>query len=74
MARSSDKRKEGFELLHVGFNQDNTCFSCGISSGFRVYNCEPFKETVKCWLACDSHYHSAVITVSWLLICKEETV
>ena len=53
MARSLDKRKEGFELLHVGFNQDNTCFSCGISSGFRVYNCEPFKETVKYWLACD---------------------
>jgi hypothetical protein len=46
MTRPSDKKKEGFELLHIGFNQDNTCFSCGLSSGFRVYNCEPFKETV----------------------------
>lgn len=38
---------EGEELLSVSWNQDFGCFASGTSYGFRIYNCEPFKETFR---------------------------
>lgn len=32
-------------ILFVGFNQDQGCFSVGTSSGFRIFNTFPFKDT-----------------------------
>jgi len=29
----------------VGFNQDYGCFTCGTTSGFRIFNTLPFKDT-----------------------------
>ncbi|CAN1852413.1 Autophagy-related protein 18c [Linum perenne] len=35
------------ELLSVSWNQDYGCFAAATSSGFRIYSCEPFKETFR---------------------------
>ncbi len=44
-----ESKAAGQALLFFGFNQDAGCFSCGTASGFRLYNCEPFRETVMRW-------------------------
>lgn len=44
---SETNENEEAELVSVSWNQDYGCFAAGTSHGFRIFNCEPFKETFR---------------------------
>jgi WD repeat-containing protein 45 len=41
------------DILHISFNQDYGCFAAGTKSGFRIYNCDPFREIFRRDLAAE---------------------
>ncbi|CAD6235060.1 unnamed protein product [Miscanthus lutarioriparius] len=51
------------DLLHISFNQDYGCFAAGTKSGFRIYNCDPFREIFRRDLAavCDGATGAGVV-------------
>ncbi|XAR61302.1 hypothetical protein NMG60_11034958 [Bertholletia excelsa] len=53
-------------LLHVSFNQDYGCFATGTDRGFRIYNCDPFREIFRR----DSDHGGGVGTVEMLFRCN----
>lgn len=52
-------------LLHVSFNQDYGCFATGTDRGFRIYNCDPFREIFR-----RDFEHGGVGTVEMLFRCN----
>lgn len=46
-SESQNSESDETELYSVSWNQDYGCFAAGTSRGFRIYNCSPFKETLR---------------------------
>jgi hypothetical protein len=67
-------------VLHLSFNQDGGCFAVSTTRGFRVFNSDPFKETVRtffarcassaCTLERDAERHVATWVVSPSSACS----
>lgn len=53
-------------LLHLSFNQDYGCFTTGTDRGFRIYNCDPFREIFRR----DSDNGGGIGTVEMLFRCN----
>eukprot|EP00668_Euglena_longa_P005346 GGOE01006303.1.p1 GENE.GGOE01006303.1~~GGOE01006303.1.p1 ORF type:complete len:357 (+),score=65.77 GGOE01006303.1:65-1135(+) len=43
LVRSNPKSNQ--QVLYIAFNQDYGCFSVGTTTGFRIYNCNTFRES-----------------------------
>jgi hypothetical protein len=52
------------ELLFLGFNQDFSCIAAGVTNGFRIFNCDPYKETFKRGMLSLTVYHNCTLTLA----------
>ncbi|CAL5427595.1 unnamed protein product [Camellia sinensis] len=52
-------------ILHVSFNQDYGCFATGTDRGFKIYNCDPFREIFR-----RDFHHGGIGTVEMLFRCN----
>ncbi|CAM8969098.1 unnamed protein product [Rhodiola kirilowii] len=57
-------------LLHLSFNQDHACFAAGTDHGFRIYNCDPFREIFRRDFATESGAGAGIGSVEMLFRCN----
>lgn len=74
----------GIQLIHsqirwdmarincVRFNQDDTCFACGLNDGFAIFNVEPLKEILRVNLASSIRIVEPLYRCSILALVGEE--
>ncbi|KAK3018984.1 hypothetical protein RJ639_003403 [Escallonia herrerae] len=53
-------------LLHLSFNQDHACFAACTDNGFRIYDCNPYRELFRL----DSDQGGGIRIVDMLFRCK----
>lgn len=44
MSLNNQQNPESTDILYTTFNQDYSCFACGTTSGFRIFNVSPYSE------------------------------
>lgn len=62
---------EGAELLSVSWNQDYGCIAVGTTTGFRIYNCDPFKETFRCSSLRNLQFRLSVLVIVYLHVMSD---